>query len=229
MIFSVLLAALVGQPPHTCVGCDFAGAQLAGSDFTGATYVGTNFQDATLERASFRGARLVAANFEGADLRGAAFDGADCTACNFDGAKFDGATFAGVRMTAANFKGFAAAVSDAQLRELLAGCVACNFRAASLAGRDLSGIPLISVDFSQADLAGTKFDGASLCWYVVAAGQRSPKCDVMQGARTQGASFVGVQLCTDPSDVRTCTVIDADRLRRYSGSPLDGAVFLKAP
>lgn len=224
MFVTFLFAALVA-PLHFCTGCDFAGSQLTNYDFSGAIYVGSNFAGATLQRASFRQARLVAANFQGADLRGAAFDGAECTACNFEGAKFDGATFAGVRMVAANFKGFAAALSDAALRDLLSGCIVCNFRASSLANRDLSGVSLVGVDLGQSDLSGTRFDGAMLCWYVVDHARRVTKCDTMTGARVTGASFRGVRVCTDPADAQTCTVVTAHALRRDSDSPLSGALF----
>lgn len=225
MLPGILLAAVVAPVLHFCMGCNFAGSQLSENDFSGTVYVGANFAGAVLERASFRGAKLVAANFEGADLRGAAFDAAECTACNFQGAKLDGATFAGARMTAANFNGFAAAIPDAQLRELLTGCIVCNFGTASLAGRDLSGIVLIGVDLSQADLRGTKFAGTVLCWYVVEGAQRATKCDAMQGARVAGASFANVQLCSDPTDRRTCIPVDAKSLQRYAGSQLSGATL----
>jgi uncharacterized protein YjbI with pentapeptide repeats len=225
MLLGILLAALVAPVPHFCAGCNFAAAQLADANFAGGVYVGANFAGAVLTGASFRGAELVAANFEGADLRGAAFDAARCTACNFQAARLDGATFSGVRMVAANFKGFAAAGPDAAIRDLLAGCVVCNFQAASLAGRDLSGVPLISIDLSQADLQNTKFDGAVLCWYVVDGTQRATKCDAMQGARVNGASFTGVRLCSDPTDPHSCVPVDAASLRRYASSPLSGAAL----
>jgi uncharacterized protein YjbI with pentapeptide repeats len=210
---------------RVCTGCNFASQQLAGSDYSGVVYVGTNFAGATLERASFRGAKLVAANFAGADLRAAAFDGVECTACNFVDAKLDGASFGGALIVAANFKGFAAAIDDAELRALLSGCVSCNFSAGSLTGRDLSGLAMISVDFSSADLRGTKFDGSVLCWYVADGARRTANCDKMQGARVDGASFAGVLLCADPTDKGTCAVVDAASLRRYSGSDLNGAVL----
>jgi uncharacterized protein YjbI with pentapeptide repeats len=222
---AVVGAALAAAVLHVCMGCNLAGLPLSGSDFSGVVYVGGNFAGATLDRASFRGARVVAANFEKADLRGAAFEGAECTACNFDGAKLDGATFSGARMTAANFNGFAATVADVQLRELFAGCVACNFASASLVGRDLSGAMAFGMDFSKADLRGTKFDGAVLCTYVMNETQRTTKCATMQGARVDGASFLNVQLCANPEDPRTCKAIDASSLRRYSGSTLDGATL----
>jgi len=231
----ILLAALVlcffsgrdasADVLKVCMGCNFAGAQLANSDFSAVVYIGSNFQGAVLTNASFHGARLVASNFEGANLAGAAFDGADCTACNFKGANLDGATFLGARMTAANFSGFASKVADAQLRALLAGCVACGFHSASFAGRDFSELPLVSVDFSQADLRNAKLNGAVLCWYVIDGAQRQTKCDPMPGANVTGASFLGVRLCTDPADPKTCTPVTGAALRRDSGSTLDGAIL----
>jgi uncharacterized protein YjbI with pentapeptide repeats len=209
--------------PHYCMGCNFAGAHPADSDFSGVTYVGSNFAGANLEGASFRGARLVAANFKDADLRRAAFDDVECVACNFQGAKLDGVAFSGVRMVAANFVGFAATLPDAALRALLSGCVACNFQSATLAGRDLSGVPLISVDLGSADLRNAKFNDAVLCWNAIDESQRVPKCDNLKGARVDGATFSGARLCTDPGDPHTCTAVTGDTLRRASGASLAGA------
>lgn len=207
------------------MGCNFAGADLHGASFTNAIYIGNNFAGANLQQASFRGAKLVAANFENADLRSVAFDGADCTACNFVGAKLDAATFAGVRMTAANFEGFAATVDDAELRELLARCFSCNFAKGRLSRRDLSGSTLVGVDFSGADLRGTNFTGAILCWNNIAGSHHDIKCATMRDAQVADAKFVDIRLCDDPIDRLSCAAIDADSLRRYSGSALSGAVF----
>jgi uncharacterized protein YjbI with pentapeptide repeats len=229
VMFAVLLAAIMATPLHLCMECSFAGSQLAKADFSDVVYVGANFAGATLRGASFRGAKLVAANFQGADLQNADFDDVECTACNFQGAKFDGATFSAARIVAANFLGFSGNLADAALRDLLAGCFVCNFRTASLAGRDLSGVSLIGVDLSQADLRGTKFNGAVLCWYVIDGAQRQTKCDSMQGARVGGASFLGVLLCADPTEARSCVAVTADSLRRYSGSALDGATLPEVP
>jgi uncharacterized protein YjbI with pentapeptide repeats len=223
--FGILLAALVAAPLHVCLGCNFAGARLADTDFGGTVYIGTNFAGAVLARSSFRNATLVAANFQGSDLRGAAFDEAQCTACNFLEAKLDGATFIGVRMTATNLAGFASDVADAQLRELLARCYACNFRGAVLTGRDLSGASLAGVDLSNADLRRTNFDGAALCAYVFDGARFNAKCPAMQGARVEGASFRGVRLCADASDPRTCNAVTAEELRSWSGSSLAGAAL----
>jgi uncharacterized protein YjbI with pentapeptide repeats len=223
-LLGVVLAVIL-VPPHTCMSCNLAGMQLNGSDFSGVVYVGTNFEGAKLERVSFRGAKLVAANFQNADLRGAAFDGVDCTACNFNGADVDGATFSGATMTAANFNGFAGTIADSQLRELFAGCVACNFQAASFAGRDLSGITAFGVDLSKADLRGTKFDGATLCTYAIDQTQRMVKCATLRDARVEGTSFLDIRVCANARDPHTCAPVDAQSLRRYSGSPLDGAIL----
>jgi uncharacterized protein YjbI with pentapeptide repeats len=218
------LALICAVQQHFCMGCNFAGSQLAGADFGSGVYTASNFARAQLERASFRGARLVAANFQGADLTGAAFDDALCVACNFKDAKLDRATFSGVQIVAANFEGFAASVSDADLRDLLSGCMTCNFASASLAGRDLSGIAIIGVDFSKADLRNSRFDGTALCWYAVNGSQRTPACDKFGGALVAGASFSGVLICDDPAQKSTCSAVSADALRRDTGSPLTGAV-----
>ena len=227
MAVLVLFCGLGAGAPtlRFCMECNFGGAQLAGSDFSGANYVGANFAGAQLTRASFRGARLVAANFAGADLRDVAFDASECTACNFQDARLDGATFTGTRMTAANFARFDAAVNDDQLRELLARCAACNFQSARLAGRNLAGGSLIGVDFSKADLRGTQFDGAAICWYLMNGAQRETKCDNLSGAQVGGASFARVRICADPSDAQTCGAVSADTLRKSSGSPLSGATL----
>jgi uncharacterized protein YjbI with pentapeptide repeats len=214
--------AVATSAPKLCSGCNFAGAQLAGTDLTNAVYIAANFEGANLERVSFRNARIIAGNFKDADLRAAAFDGAECLACNFEGAKLDGATFTGVRMIAANFKGFAASVDSQQLRALVSGCITCNFSGASLAGRDFSGLTLISVDFSQADLRGTKFDGAVLCWYSVNGAQRTLTCDKMADAIVDAATFRNVQLCENPLEHQGCTPVDMETLRKQSGLPLSG-------
>lgn len=206
-----------------CAGCNFAGASLQSSDFSNATYVGTNFQKANLSGSSFRNARLIAANFEHADLRNAAFDGADCIACNFDGALLDGATFSKVRMVAANFSGFKSAVGDQALRDLLSGCISCNFRQAALSKHDLTGVSLISVDLSQADLRGTNFTNAVLCWYNGNGAQRATLCDTMKDAQTAGTILRGATLCDDPLDRAGCSPVPPATLREKSGSALDGA------
>jgi uncharacterized protein YjbI with pentapeptide repeats len=223
MAFGLLLAALVAPPLHFCGGCNFAGSQLANTDFSNVVYVGSNFAGAELRGASFHGAKLVAANFQGADLSQADFDDVECTACNFQGAEFDGASFSNVRMVAANFGGFSGKLADASLRSLLGGCIFCDFREASLAGRDLSGTVLIGVDLSQADIRNAKFNGAVLCWYIVNGTKRATKCDTMKGAQTAGASFAGVLLCTDPTEAQSCTAVPADVLKQDSGSALEGA------
>jgi uncharacterized protein YjbI with pentapeptide repeats len=215
-----------GEPePHYCLGCNFAGSQLAGHDFSGDVLAGANFAGAQLSGASFRGAKIVAGNFQGADLSRVTFDGMECTACNFQGAKLDDATFSGVRMLAANFAGFAAAVTGGALRDLLGGCVSCNFQAASLASRDLSGISMIGVDLTGADLRNTRFDGAVLCWPTVNGSQRGTKCVTLKDARVEGASFRGLRLCGDPSDPAACTPVTAAALQRDSGSTLSGAAL----
>ncbi len=205
------------EAPKLCEGCNYAGAVLSNSDFTSGVLIGTNFQSATLNGSSFRGARLIAVNFEKADLRNTQFDSADCVACNFAGATFDGATFSNVRMVAANFKGFSSLVADAQLRQLLSGCISCNFSGGHLNARDLSGVALISVDLSQADLRGTNFAGAILCWYQVAGAQRVAVCSPMHDALTTGANFRNAQLCDNPLGRTGCVAAPADLLQRSFG------------
>jgi uncharacterized protein YjbI with pentapeptide repeats len=216
------LQSVATSAPKLCSGCNFAGAQLSGTDLTNAVYIGANFEGANLERVSFRNAKIIAGNFKDADLRGAAFDGAECLACNFLGAKLDGATFLGSRMIAANFKGFTASVDSQQLRGLLSGCISCNFSGASLAGRDFSGLTLISVDLSQADLRNTKFDGAVLCWYSVNGAQRTLTCDKIADAIVDGATFHNVQLCDNPLERQGCAPVDMETLRKQTGLPLSG-------
>jgi uncharacterized protein YjbI with pentapeptide repeats len=234
---SALLGLLLGlslgvtQPAKTaapvakfCTGCDFSGASLQSSDYSGGTYIGNNFERADLRNSSFRQATLVAANFQGADLRGVAFDASQCTACNFDGAKLDGATFAGSRMVAGNFAGFSASVTDAALRDLLGGCVSCNFTGANLSARNFSGLTLISVDFTKADLRGTDFSGAALCWYTVTQKKRTVACDSFAGANVSAANLSNVVVCENPLERQGCSIVDDDLLRRYTKSALDGAL-----
>jgi uncharacterized protein YjbI with pentapeptide repeats len=217
--------AAEAAPPKLCTMCDFSAGQLASADLTGVTYIGVNFMNAVLRNASFRQARLLAVNFQGADLRGAAFDGAECIACNFLTANLDGATFSGTRIVAGNFKDLQSGVSGAALRDLLAGCVSCNFTNAHLAGSDLSQLPLISIDFTHADLRGANFSGAVLCWYAIQQSRRNVTCDVLTDANVQDASFANVQLCENPAARQGCTSVQADALRRYTNSALNGAKF----
>ncbi|HLY03630.1 MAG TPA: pentapeptide repeat-containing protein [Candidatus Cybelea sp.] len=205
------------EAPRFCEACNYAGAALSNSDFTNGALIAANFKGATLDGSSFRGARLVAVNFEKADLRNTHFDSADCVACNFAGAQLDGATFSKVAMVAANFKGFSSSVQDAELRQLLSGCISCNFSGAYLSARDLSGVTLISVDLSQADLRGTDFTGAVLCWYQRAGAQRVVVCDAMHDAITTGAKFDGAQLCDNPLSRIGCVAAPADTLKRSLG------------
>jgi len=132
-------------------------------------------------------------------------------------ALLDGATFSNVRMVAANFKGFSSSVEDAQLRQLLSGCISCNFSGGHLNARDLSGVALISVDLSQADLRGTNFAGAILCWYQVAGAQRVAVCSPMHEALTTGADFHSAQLCDNPLGRAGCVAAPADLLQRSLG------------
>jgi len=210
-------AIAVAAIPKFCMECNFSGQNIPGSDLSNGVYFASNFESADLAGASFRGSRVVAANFEKSDLRGAAFDGVDCLACNFAAAKLDGATFARSAMAAANFAGFDSRVDTIQLRSLLAGCIACNFSKAQLRGQDLSELPLISIDFSKADLRQVRFDGAMLCWYHNAGPQRQIQCDKLGGAQTAGATFAGVQVCDDPLDRASCSAVPAADFLRLSG------------
>ncbi len=225
LIASTSPKSLGPQIPKFCSGCNFSGAKLPGSNFDNGTYIGVNFAGADLHRSSFRAARLLAANFENANLQGVAFDGAQCTACNFSGTQLSGSTFLKVIVVAANFKDFAAKVADDQLRSLLSGCVSCDFSGANLAGRNLSGATLLSVDLSRADLRGTRFDGAVVCWKTVQESQSETHCDPMAGARTAGTIFTGVVLCDDPVDRAGCNPVSAKTLTEKVGSPLQGAVL----
>ncbi|MBV9264239.1 MAG: pentapeptide repeat-containing protein [Candidatus Eremiobacteraeota bacterium] len=167
----------------------------------------------------------MAINFNTADLEGAAFDGAQCTACNFSGTKLSGATFSNASMLATNFEGFTGTLADKELRSLLSGCVSCNFSGVDLARRDLSQTTLISVDLSRANLANTRFDGAVLCWEILAQSRRQTQCDRMANAQTSGASFAGVLACDDPLKRRGCARVDARTLREKVGSSLQGAIL----
>ena len=186
------------------------------SDFTNGVLIGTNFEGATLNGSSFRGARLIAVNFAKADLRGTHFDTANCVACNFAQARFDGATFSNVRMVAANFKGFNSAVEDA-VAAAARRLRLVQFSGGQLNARDLSGVTLISVDFSQADLRGTNFTGAVLCWNQINGTQRVAACDPMHDALTTGANFSNAQLCDNPLDPVGCVPAPDDVLQRSFG------------
>jgi uncharacterized protein YjbI with pentapeptide repeats len=212
--------------PHVCTGCSFAGATLNGLDFRNVVYMGANFAGAKLERADFRGAKLVGSNFREADLRDADFTNANCTGCNLQDADLTGARFGGARMTGSNFSGFSSGVDDAQLRALLGSCIGCNFRNAQLAGRDLSGIMLLGVTFAGANLRNTKFDNDALCWRNTRNGAESDTgCIDLRAAQVSGASFRGVKRCDHARYDDTCVPVDAQTLRQYTGSSLDGAIL----
>jgi uncharacterized protein YjbI with pentapeptide repeats len=206
--------------PKACTGCNFSGAKLSGADFASAVYVGSDFSNADLRSANFAHARLIGANFRNADLRGANFDGANCTGCDLRGARLSGAWFANARLTGANLRGLNTGLDDAALRSLLMRCTGCDLRDAHLVRRNLSGIALIGIDFSGADLRGTNLDGDQLCWYND--GGRDVACDDLRAAQVSGASFRNVTLCEHR---RHCSPVDAQTLRRYGRSPLNGAIL----
>jgi uncharacterized protein YjbI with pentapeptide repeats len=208
--------------PRVCTGCNFAGSQLSGMDFSNVVYVGANFARADLERANFAGAKLIGANFRDADLRGANFENANCTGCNLKGAKLDGVRFTGARMTGANLDGFDGAVDNGELRALLEGCVGCNLNSAQLARRDLSALRLVGISFAQADLRNTNFDGATMCWRN---SDEKVQCDDMRAAQVGGASFRGVKICDSDEMGSACQAVDGQTLREYSGSTLSGATL----
>lgn len=222
---AVAATATPSPPPKFCTGCDLAGAQLAGADFTNAFYVGTNFANADLRNVTFRHARIVAANFKEADMTGAIFDAAQCMACNFEDAKLGGASFASVQFTATNFSGFQGELGAVALRDLLTGCFYCNFSGANFTGRDFSMLPLISIDFSRTDLTNANFDGAVLCSYSLKKTAWVMTCDSFAGANVKGASFTNVQVCEDPINRRGCVSLPAATLKTYAKSSLDGALF----
>jgi uncharacterized protein YjbI with pentapeptide repeats len=216
--------------PKVCTGCNLAGSNLRGDDFSNAVYIGANFSGSDLERVNFSHANLTGADFENADLRKADFSEANCTGCNLEGARLDGATFDGTNVTGGNLRGFDGRIGDAVLRSLLDRCVGCNLSDAKLGRRDLSGIRLIGIDFSSADLRGTKFDGAQVCWHntdhVDGYDIRSTiDCIDLRGAQVAGASFRGVKLCDSAGGSRSCSAVDAQTLRRYSDSDLTGAIL----
>ena len=205
------------ETPRFCEGCNYAGAALADSDFTNGVVIGTDFENATLTGSSFRGARLIAVNFDKADLRGTHFDSADCVACNFGGSRLEARPFPTCAWWRQTLRDSARSVEDAQLRQLLSGCISCNFSGGRLNARDLSGVALISVDFSRADLSGTNFTGAVLCWYQVTDAKRVAACDPMHDAITTGANFSNAQLCDNPLRRSGCVAAPSDVLKRSLG------------
>lgn len=90
-----------------CIGCDLAGADLAGKrlkgadlervNLQGANLEGVNLSRANLKGADFSGANLKSANLSKADLYNAKFIDADLSGAKLDGALIDSADFTGAK------------------------------------------------------------------------------------------------------------------------------------
>lgn len=74
--------------------CDFAGAELAGADFS-RSFIVASFRNANLAGAKFEYANVKTCDFRGAILESASFAGAAIDAADFRGANMKDASFAG--------------------------------------------------------------------------------------------------------------------------------------
>lgn len=163
-------------------------ADLRGLDMRGRKLGGANWTEADLRASRLDGARLDRAQLSGADLRGASMDGVRLTSARLDrailpkvrldgsrmrevvlnGALMPGASLVDVDLRHADLRGAdlrGANLTGADLRRTqLEGCDLreANLTAARMSDLNLSNVQLDHALLDQADLAGTKWDGASI-------------------------------------------------------------------
>ena len=132
--------------PYAAIGLNWSCLDLTGATITGVP--------ANLVRLNAAGARLPGRSFEGCTLDGAKFAGATLDGADFTAASLDKAVFDGANMTSAVF-------TTAKLNET-------SFVGAALGGgqqdqaAEFSFAYVSNCDFSQANLFGVSFAGASL-------------------------------------------------------------------
>ncbi len=93
-----------------CMGANYAGADLRGTDFTGADLYLVNMEGANLEGAIFADTALMSTNLRSARMVGARFTGglmvgADARAADLSGATFNGAYLRDADLRGANLAG----------------------------------------------------------------------------------------------------------------------------
>jgi uncharacterized protein YjbI with pentapeptide repeats len=129
-------------------GEDFAAADLAGLDFSGAT----------LDGVLFDGADLQGCNFTGASLKGAQLGRANLARAVFDGANLEGADLTAAKLTGASFRG--AGLEGADLSEVSA--VDAIFRGAKGDRPSFAGGDFTRADFTEASLPSADFTAATI-------------------------------------------------------------------
>ena len=85
-----------------CAKCDLSGADLGGTDLTGAGLAGADLSAADLRKALLIGANLSGANLRKADLGGALLEDADLAGADLTGAKLTAARLSGVDLVGAS-------------------------------------------------------------------------------------------------------------------------------
>jgi len=158
-------------------------------------------------------------NYAGAALANSDFTNGVLIGTNFEKATLSSSSFRGTRLSVVNFE-------KADLRgahSYSADCVACKFGGALLDGSSFSNVRMVAATFKgfsssvEADLRGTNFAGAVLCWHQVADAQRVAACDPMHDAITTGANFSNAHLCDNPLGRIGCVAAPADVLKRSLG------------
>ncbi|KAJ8604822.1 hypothetical protein CTAYLR_001024 [Chrysophaeum taylorii] len=76
-------------------GKDYAGATIAGEDFSNGQYANKDFSGVDAAGTNFKNSKLRGARFFKADVAGADFSGSDLTAASFEGANLDGTKLTG--------------------------------------------------------------------------------------------------------------------------------------
>ncbi|HEV7180671.1 MAG TPA: pentapeptide repeat-containing protein [Candidatus Baltobacteraceae bacterium] len=206
-------AAGTGHAEHSgmsCVGCDYANANLANKDFTNRAMEGANFAHADLHGSRFDHAMLTGANFKDADLRGASFVGANLEGCNMKGAQLAGARFDGAQLTGCDID--ARSLSPEQARIVLTACQGCNFGHADLHGMDLRNVHLEGADLAYADLRNADLRGAMFTGVTFSHAQLS-------GARVDNADFIGCDF--SGTDLRNVDLSKAS----ITGSDMGAAIM----
>ncbi len=155
-------------------GCNYAGRDLSGTEFTDAELAGANFQGANLRNTDFYGADVTGADFSDAILGGISFGRTRLDGANFSGVDFrrvslgafvhfsdndlSGANLSGMDLTEVEFNG-----SDLREVAMVAtDLTGVNLRGLNLAGADLQDATLSSASLFEADLSGANLSGAAL-------------------------------------------------------------------
>lgn len=128
----------------TCTNCNFTGANLPLSDFSGGEFSNSLFTNAMLQNANFSGSTLTRVVFDGADLRGVNFSGSSHSGMSFMGSDLRGADFT---RSVVDRYGFMAGNG-------------VNFKLADLRGANFSNSYIHGGVFRGAELSSANFSNA---------------------------------------------------------------------